>query len=105
MRLTRDPSKSTTLLKLHKGSWQGEVKKLNVAAGSTFIIDTPTGLIDLSKPLTSISVEAKKGVSIGFTGSNVDSSMDLDATQITAINDAINLARANDGLSPQTITN
>jgi hypothetical protein len=43
LRLTKDPSRSNVELKINGDSLQGEVKKLNTAAGSTFIVDTPKG--------------------------------------------------------------
>jgi hypothetical protein len=45
LRLTKDPSQSNVEIKLKGGSFQGEVKKLNAEAGSTFLVDTPTGVI------------------------------------------------------------
>ncbi len=47
LRLTKDPSRSNVVLKVSGGMPQGEVKKLNVEAGSTFEVDTPTQVIHL----------------------------------------------------------
>lgn len=47
LRLTKDPSRSNVVLKINGVALQGEVKKLNVAAGSTFEVDTPTRVIHL----------------------------------------------------------
>jgi hypothetical protein len=43
LRLSRDPSRSEVELKLTLGQLQGEVKKLNKDAGSTFEITTRKG--------------------------------------------------------------
>jgi hypothetical protein len=43
LRLSRDPSRSTVVLDLLAGGLQGDVKKLNQEADSTFIINTPKG--------------------------------------------------------------
>jgi formylglycine-generating enzyme required for sulfatase activity len=45
LRLSRDPSRSNTILELKAGHIQGEVKRLNQVMDSTFIINTPKGTV------------------------------------------------------------
>ena len=61
LRLTKDPSKSTTSLDLRNGTVQCEVKQLNAMVGSTFTIRTPAGRFDGRGPLLmeSLSVVRK----------------------------------------------
>ncbi len=47
LRLSADPSRSNIILDLISGTFQGEVKKINKAAGSTFIVNTPQGSADI----------------------------------------------------------
>jgi hypothetical protein len=56
LRLSKDPSKSTTTLDLRNGTLQGEVKQLNQAAGSTFTVNTPAGSAGIRGTIVSISV-------------------------------------------------
>jgi len=48
LRLSRDPSRSNTILEVISGQIQGEAKKLNTTAGSTFIVIGPNGPIKLT---------------------------------------------------------
>ena len=56
LRLSKDPSKSTTSLDLRNGGLQGEVKQLNAAAGSTFTVNTPAGSAGIRGTIISMSV-------------------------------------------------
>ncbi|HTB64411.1 MAG TPA: FecR domain-containing protein [Opitutales bacterium] len=65
LRLTRDPSKSITEIKLNDGSMQFEAKKLNTAAGSSFEIATPAGVFSSNNGgITSIRVSRDAGSGI-----------------------------------------
>jgi len=56
LRLSKDPSKSTTTLDLRNGTLQGEVKQLNQAAGSKFTVNTPAGSAGIRGTIISITV-------------------------------------------------
>jgi hypothetical protein len=56
LRLTKDPSKSDTDLKLSNGSLQGEVKKLDTGAGSRFTVDTPAGSAGIRGTIIDITI-------------------------------------------------
>ncbi len=56
LRLTKDPSKSDTDLKLSSGSLQGEVKKLDTGAGSKFTVDTPAGSAGIRGTIIDITI-------------------------------------------------
>jgi hypothetical protein len=56
LRLSKDPSKSTTTLDLRNGTLQGEVKQINAAAGSTFTVNTPAGSAGIRGTIISMSV-------------------------------------------------
>ena len=43
LRLSKDPSKSTTEMNIAKGTMAGQVKSLNLDQGSKFTVDTPAG--------------------------------------------------------------
>jgi hypothetical protein len=43
LRLSKDPSKSTTEMNITKGTLAGQVKNLNLDQGSKFTVDTPAG--------------------------------------------------------------
>ncbi len=45
LRLTKDPSRSNTLIEVSSGELQGEVKKLNTEAGSSFVVVSPNGTV------------------------------------------------------------
>jgi len=45
LRLSKDPSRSNVLIELENGSFQGEVKRLNKDAGSTFVVFSSDGRI------------------------------------------------------------
>jgi len=47
LRLSADPSKSITEIYVHSGQVLFDVQKLNKAAGSTFVLNTPAGRADL----------------------------------------------------------
>jgi hypothetical protein len=47
LRLSKDPSRSNVILDVSTGTFQGEVKKINKAAGSTFVVHTPQGSADI----------------------------------------------------------
>jgi hypothetical protein len=57
MRLSKDPSKSTTVLDLDNGTLAGQVKTLDVAAGSSFTIDTPAGSAGIRGTIVSFTVQ------------------------------------------------
>jgi hypothetical protein len=48
LRLTKDPSKSTTVLDLNYGTIQGDIKDLDADAGSTYTLNVPEQSIGLS---------------------------------------------------------
>ncbi|HTB64087.1 MAG TPA: FecR domain-containing protein [Opitutales bacterium] len=56
LRLTKDPSKSETTLKLSDGSLQGEVKKLDTADGSKFTVNTPAGSAGIRGTIVDITI-------------------------------------------------
>jgi hypothetical protein len=56
LRLSKDPSKSTTTLDLRNGTLQGEVKQLNQSAGSTFTVNTPAGSAGIRGTIISMTV-------------------------------------------------
>jgi len=56
LRLSKDPSKSTTQLDLRNGTLQGEVKQLNTTKGSKFTVDTPAGSAGIRGTVLSITV-------------------------------------------------
>jgi hypothetical protein len=62
IRLTADPSKSTTDMDLKLGTLTGEVKKLNLDAGSTFTVDTPAGSAGIRGTIPTFSVALVNGV-------------------------------------------
>ena len=56
LRLSKDPSKSTTDLKLSDGSLQGEVKKLDTSDGSKFTVQTPGGSAGIRGTIIDITI-------------------------------------------------
>ncbi|HVU38315.1 MAG TPA: hypothetical protein VHC95_08275 [Opitutales bacterium] len=56
LRLQRDPSKSVTRLDLRNGFLAGEVRALNIAAGSVFEIATPAGSVAVHGTIFFLSV-------------------------------------------------
>jgi len=62
IRRTADPSKSTTDMDLKLGTLTGEVKKLNLDAGSTFTVDTPAGSAGIRGTIPTFSVALVNGV-------------------------------------------
>jgi hypothetical protein len=73
LRLTKDPSKSTTQLDIAKGTMAGEVKKLNLDANSSFTVNTPAGSAGI------------RGTIVGFTV-DVDASGAVTGVHITCAN-------------------
>jgi hypothetical protein len=68
LRLSKDPSKSTTTLDLRNGTLQGEVKQLNQAAGSKFTVNTPAGSAGIRGTIVSMSVVRNaQGQVVGIT--------------------------------------
>ncbi|MGA2053621.1 MAG: FecR domain-containing protein [Opitutales bacterium] len=57
LRLNADPSKSTTEMNLTKGTLAGQVKQLDLDAGSTFTVDTPAGSAGIRGTIPSITVK------------------------------------------------
>jgi hypothetical protein len=57
LRLSKDPSKSTTELNITKGTLSGQVKQLNLDAGSTFTVDTPAGSAGIRGTIPTFTVE------------------------------------------------
>ncbi len=60
LRLSKDPSRSNVLLELRKGTLQGEVKKLNTEAGSSFMVLTPAGAVEVQsgQPLKATAMDS-----------------------------------------------
>jgi len=56
LRLQGDPSKSTTQLKINKGTLVGQVKKLDLDADSSFTVDTPAGSAGIRGTIPSFTV-------------------------------------------------
>jgi len=88
LRLARDPSRSNTVLDvanpfqdISADDFQGEMKKLNKEAGSTFIVNGPHGPIDLSfhsTPDVSAPQDLLKLKSIVIPAINIDVPTPLD---------------------------
>lgn len=57
LRLNADPSKSTTEMDITKGTLAGQVKKLNLDAGSKFTIDTPAGSAGIRGTIPTVTVD------------------------------------------------
>jgi hypothetical protein len=101
LRLSKDPSKSTTSLDLRNGTLQGEVKQLNQAAGSTFTVKTPAGSAGVRGTIISMSVVRNAaGQVIGITCNCVVGNMAF--TPSSAVTSGTNAAAAG---TTQTVTN
>jgi hypothetical protein len=101
LRLSKDPSKSTTSLDLRNGTLQGEVKQLNQAAGSTFTVKTPAGSAGVRGTIISMSVVRNAaGQVIGITCNCIVGNMAF--TPSAVVTSGTNAAAAN---STQTVTN
>jgi len=94
LRLSKDPSRSNVLLDLRKGTLQGEVKKLNTEAGSSFVVLTPAGAVDVrnGQPLQATAMGGPRSI-IEETPHQISITMDVDR-HITAITPETAQARA-----------
>jgi len=101
LRLSKDPSKSTTSLDLRNGTLQGEVKQLNQAAGSTFTVNTPAGSAGIRGTIISMSVVRNAaGQVVGITCNCVVGNMAF--TPSHAVTQGTSTAAAN---TTDTVTN
>jgi hypothetical protein len=87
LRLQGDPSKSTTQLKIDKGTLVGQVKKLDLDADSSFTVDTPAGSAGIrgTIPVFTVTTDPITGKPTGVTMSCSEGSIVFHPTPLAGV--------------------
>ncbi len=84
-KLTKEPTASRTILNLRKGHLTGEIKQLNLPAGSVFKVKTPAGPLSIKGTIINVDVTETTNGSYTITYSIVEGSGLVEPTTVVSV--------------------
>ncbi len=107
LRLSKDPSKSTTNMSITKGTLAGQVKNLNIDGGSKFVVDTPAGSAGIrgTIPTFTVNTDPVTGLPTSVTVGCSEGQVDFTVAQIRNIPSNLQGGTVNIAAGGQVIVN